>query len=291
MSALVTPGPGPSSGPGASGWLARGLRAEVVKLRSTRTPLGLLLLGVALAALYALLIGLLAGRSTGGQPAAFPGLDQAVTLRQLYGAGAGFGYLVTLSLGVLVICGEYRHQTLTSTLLAQPRRGRLVVVKLLATLACGLVLGAAMVAAGALVGGITVVARGYPLGLTAAGVWRAMLLAVLTCAIWAIFGLGIGTLLRNQIAALLTAIGIGYLLLPLLSLALETFAAGKAIAPYLPSSASSAMVAGGSGSTTTSSGGMDMHLLPWWGGALVLTAYGLVLAAVGARLTLRRDVT
>jgi hypothetical protein len=32
-------------------------------------------------------------------------------------------------------------------------------------------------------------------------------------------------------------------------------------------------------------------LLPWWGGAVMLVIYGVVLAAVGTRTTLRSDIT
>lgn len=36
-------------------------------------------------------------------------------------------------LGVLVIAGEYRQRTILGTFLAQPRRGRILIVKLLTT--------------------------------------------------------------------------------------------------------------------------------------------------------------
>lgn len=278
------------SGAGRAG-LRGALAAELLKLRTTRTTLGLLLLGVALATLNAGLVAGLSGVELGGQPAPYPSPDQPLVLRQIYGSGAGFGYLVTLSLGILAMAGEYRHQTITPTLLAVPRRGRLVAAKLLSSFLVAAALGACFVLAGALVGGTVLAIRGYPLGLDADGVRRAMLLAVLACAVWAVFGFGLATVIRNQIAALLTAIGAGWLLLPLLGLLLQTFDAGKTVAPYLPSYASEAMISGGSGSTEVSSGGLSFTYLPWWAGALVLAGYGLVLALAGVRLTLRRDVS
>ncbi|MFN8077172.1 MAG: ABC transporter permease subunit [Kineosporiaceae bacterium] len=275
----------------AGGGLRRALACELMKLRTTRTTAGLLVTGVALAALNAGLIATLAGLELGGQPASYPSPDQPQVLRQIYGSGAGFGYLVTLSLGILAMAGEYRHQTITPSLLAVPRRGRLVLAKLGASFLVAAALGACFVLAGAVVGAGVLAVRGYPLGLGADGVVRAMLLAVLACAVWAVFGFGLATLIRNQITALLTAIGAGWLLMPLLGLLLQTFEAGKAVAPYLPSYASEAMVSGSSGSTTVSSGGLEFHYLPWWGGALVLAAYGAVLAAAGVSLTMRRDVS
>ena len=135
-----------------------------------------------------------------------------------------------------------------------------------------------------MLGGIVVVARGYPLGLGASGVVRAMLLAMLACAIWAVFGLGLGTLIRNQIVALLVGIAFAVLAGPLLALALQAAHAGS-VAQYLPNQASAALVQGASG------GGIEQTLLPWWGGGLVLLAYGIVFAALGTVLTTRRDVT
>jgi ABC-2 type transport system permease protein len=51
---------------------------------------------------------------------------------------------------------------------------------------------------------------------------------------------------------------------------------------YLPGQAQEALV----GSTLT-----NQRLLQPWQGAIVLAAYGLVLALAGTRLTIRRDVT
>ena len=110
-----------------------------------------------------------------------------------------------------------------------------------------------------------------------------MVLAAVACAVWAVFGLGLGTLIRNQIVALLTAVGFAVLAGPLLGLALNAAHAG-AVAQYLPNQASAALVQG-------TTGGVEQTLLPWWGGALVLLAYGLVFAAAGVVVTTRRDVT
>src|SRR3954454_5450464 len=114
--------------------------------------------------------------------------------------------------------------------------------------------------------------RGYPLGLGASGVVRSMLLAALACAVWAVFGLGLGTLITNQIVALLTAIGFAALAGPLLGLALQALKLG-AVAQFLPNHASGALVGG-------TKGGFDQQLSPWWGINLVLAGYVLVFAAI-----------
>jgi hypothetical protein len=60
------------------------------------------------------------------------------------------------------------------------------------------------------------------------------------------------------------------------------------VAKFLPTAATSAVV---NPAQPQDSGGLDTSLLPWWAGALMLLAYGLASGAIGAGLTLRRDVT
>jgi ABC-2 type transport system permease protein len=282
VSAVTSPAV-PSASRSGSG-LGRLVGTELLKLRTTRVWWGLLLTGVLLAFLQAGLLAGTAGLSLGQGAAPTPPPTDPAMLRTIYTGGLNYGYVVTLSLGVLGMAGEYRHLTITPTLLAVPRRSRLVTAKVVAYLLAGLGYGVAFILAGAALGGIVVVARGYPLGLGASGVVRAMLLAMLACAIWAVFGLGLGTLIRNQIVALLVGIAFAVLAGPLLALALQAAHAGS-VAQYLPNQASAALVQGASG------GGIEQTLLPWWGGGLVLLAYGIVFAALGTVLTTRRDVT
>jgi ABC-2 type transport system permease protein len=282
VSAVTSPAV-PSASRSGSG-LGRLVGTELLKLRTTRVWWALLLTGVLLAFLQAGLLAGTAGLSLGQGAAPTPPPTDPAMLRTIYTGGLNYGYVVTLSLGVLGMAGEYRHLTITPTLLAVPRRSRLVTAKVVAYLLAGLGYGVAFILAGAVLGGIVVVARGYPLGLGASGVVRAMLLAMLACAIWAVFGLGLGTLIRNQIVALLVGIAFAVLAGPLLALALQAAHAGS-VAQYLPNQASAALVQGASG------GGIEQTLLPWWGGGLVLLTYGIVFAALGTVLTTRRDVT
>ena len=267
--------------PSAPG-LGRLVATELLKLRTTRVWWGLLLTGILLAFLNSGLLAATAGLSLGNGRPSPPPTDPAM-LRSIYTGGFANGYIITLCLGVLGMAGEYRHQTITPTLLAVPARGRLVASKLVAYLLAGLAYGVVLVAVGAVLGAVMLTARGFPAGLGAPGVARSMLLAALGCAVWAVFGLGVGTLITNQIVALLTAIGAAALAGPLLALALDAAKVG-AVAQYLPNQASAALVQG-------TNGGIEQQLLPWWGGALVLLAYGVLFAVLGALLTTRRDVT
>ena len=275
----------PSSAPAAG--LPALVRAELLKLRTTRLWWALLLVGMALVLLSSVLLAAIASPDTsvGGDGGGGPVLDPQApgTLRLIYGTGFTNGYFIPLVLGIIGMTGEYRHQTITPSLLATPRRSRLVLGKVLAYLLAGLAFGAALTATAVAGGGTVLTVRGFGLGLGAEGVGRTLLLGVLGCGVWAVFGLGLGTLVRNQVVAIVAALVVVFIVEPLASFLLGFTDVGASIAQFLPGAASGAIVAG------TAPEGVTQ--LQWWQGAGVLTLYGLVLAAVGAALTTRRDVT
>jgi ABC-type transport system involved in multi-copper enzyme maturation permease subunit len=257
------------------------VRSELTKILTTRLWWGLLVGAVVFAALQAGVTAGFAGVDAGGAPGT-PGLEDPQTIRSVY-AGAAFtgAYILALVLGVAGMTAEHRYQTATPTFLATPRRARVVVAKALAHMGVGLVYGLACVATAFAVGGLVIVLRGASLGLSTPGLWRAVVLAVLAVGIWTLLGLGIGTMIRNQVAAILVAVAVTFLLEPLVTVALAA-ADLDDIGKFLPSSASSAM---------TSPPSTFGELLPWWGGGLVLLAYAAVFAGIGVTLTVRRDVT
>ena len=55
---------------------------------------------------------------------------------------------------------------------------------------------------------------------------------------------------------------------------------------HRPSQATAALL-----TPPTTAAGVTSTYLAWWGGALVLLGYAVVSAALGAAVTLRRDVT
>ena len=92
------------------------LAAEVLKLRTTRTTWVLLLVG-------ALLAGVTAAALVGSGSLED---DRALALAQ----GASFAAFLALVLGALLVTSEYRHGTITTTFLGEPRRGRVLAAKL-----------------------------------------------------------------------------------------------------------------------------------------------------------------
>ena len=259
------------------------LRAELVKVRTTRMWWGLLLGACALTIFQALITAFTAGLEPGpGQPE-LPGLGDPAMVRSVYGSGFAACYVFGVVFGIIGMAGEYRHQTITPTFLVTPRRTRVVVAKLLTYLGLGLGYGLVTTVIAVVAGASVIAGKGFDLRLTTDDVPQTLVLAVLGVGVWTVFGLGLGTLIRNQVAAILIALGVTLVLDPLIAFGLSALDLGS-LARFLPSSASQAVLQGVSSIE-------DVELLPWWGGLLVLLAYGGLFAAIGAVLSRKRDIT
>jgi hypothetical protein len=218
--------------------------------------------------------------------------------------------LLGLVLGVLIITGEYRHKTVTPTFLAEPRRGRVVIAKLGTAFGGGVVLGVLTMVMGLVIGFVLVGVKVHSCitSLATGGVRQGMSQTlcraqhglyfvatthnlwhdwsriapgvILGTGLFAIYGLGLGSLLKNQVVAI--AVGLGF------TLVVETIIAAvwPTVGEYLPGLAATAL----EDAMRTSFAGTT-RLLPWWGGALMLVIYGVVLSFVGTFTTLRSDVT
>jgi len=258
------------------------LRSELRKITSTRLWWGLLAGAVLYSLVQAGANAAVAGMDPGaGQPPTAP-LDTAEAIRTVYASSAfQGGYIFAMILGITGMTGEYRYQTITPTFLASPRRSRVVGAKMAAHLLVGLGYGVVAAVTALVVGGVVIVARGQGLGYGAERLWPSIMLAILAVGLWTVLGIGIGTLIRNQVAAILIAVFITFLLEPIVSFALSRAGLGWAV-KWLPTNASSALLSPGNG---------VLDYLQWWAGGLVLLGYALVLAAFGVVLSVRRDIS
>src|SRR3546814_8717208 len=90
--------------------------------------------------------------------------------------------------------GEFRHQTITPTLLYQPLRSTVLFAKLAVNLGLGLVYGV-IGTLGAVLGGAPLLGTvGDGLYLDNGEVWGNLIFSVVSLAIWAVIGVGLGTM-------------------------------------------------------------------------------------------------
>lgn len=259
------------------------IAGELSRLRADRAS-GLLILAGPLIA-----IALTAGLSALGPEhmnPPMPGLETAEGVRGALGLLV-LAAPVPFILGTRSMTREFEHRTIIPTLLAEPRRGRLIAAKLLVMFAAGLAYGA--LALGAFAGvEAAAAATGLPPGLPHGEVARLAIGVGAGSALYTVLGAAVGALLQRSLWCLAVAVGWFYLgesLIPALP-------GGAALYPWMPGGAASALtghsfIADGL-SRTLGSG--EVQLLPAWAGVLVLLAYAGTAVAVAFATTLRRDI-
>ena len=175
------------------------LRAELIKLRTTRTFAGLAGAAIATSLLITVLVALLT------EPTEDSVLVDVFT--------TDLSSLFIFVLAIIGITGEWRHRTITSSLLAAPDRLRFLAAKTLAFAAAGGILSVLIAVAVAIVGSVILSIRDLPLpeaGELVAQVGRNAVVAALTGAL----AVGLAALVRNQVVAVVGLLLLGLLIEP-----------------------------------------------------------------------------
>jgi ABC-2 type transport system permease protein len=255
------------------------VRTELLKIRTTRLAAGLLALAAGLTTLVVVIESPRAGTSDINIPA----LSSAEGLRAIL-TNTGFAMLVAAVFGVTVATGEFRHQTATDSYLDQPNRTRILVAKLLAAAGVGLLYGLVASVIATSVGLAVAAGKGYEIAIGTATIAGYTAGAVLACGLMAAVGVGIGSLVRAQLAALIAVF--------VWAMAIEQIVGGLApdAARFLPFLAATTL---GGADSTASMPPIPPDLQPLAPAAIaaLLTGLALLLGAVAAHTTVRRDVT
>ncbi|HSK24567.1 MAG TPA: hypothetical protein VK906_15385 [Egicoccus sp.] len=242
------------------------IRAEMLKLATVRTSL---LFVLATAALTALIVGMQAV-TAGGE---FMGpLDEPATQAALFASGEPVT-LIAIVFGCLALATEFRHQTIVTTLLADPHRGHVVAAKSAGALAGGVVLGAVGVLVAAAGTWVVLAVSGTELLVGAGLLGRAAAGTVAAAALGSLFGMGVGGVVRNQ------AMAVGATLLLLLAVEPLVGSLAPDLGRWLPSGLATVLASG------QAAPGVGLAAA-----ALVLALYGVATAAVAALLLRRADI-
>ncbi|BCL13740.1 ABC transporter permease [Micromonospora sagamiensis] len=271
------------------------VRSELLKIRTTSTW-WLLAIGAFVATAIAFAFNAwITHVSLTGDPAdlgispeeAAAQADVAGQAANLYTSGQFFGLLLVMLIGILMVTNEFFHQTATTTFLSTPRRTSVIASKLIAASLMGFVFWLVTTVIALAAGVIFMSVNDFGTQLGEWEVHRALLLNLLAYAIWTILGVGLGTLITNQLGAVITASVVylvGTQVVGLLFLLLSNLLDSEAILEWQvvwPAIASTVMISG-----------IDSPMLPpWWTGALVLVAYAIVSGLAGILITRRRDIS
>jgi ABC-2 type transport system permease protein len=245
------------------------LRAELLKQRTTRTNLALLLWMVGLVTLVALL-----------HVSSFSvdDLSRAENQMRIVGVGTSIGALFAALLGAMSITAEFRHGTIRPTFLATPRRVRVIAAKVAASALAGLGVGllAEALTAGAEAAGLA--ARGIHIQLATGDYAQLLAGGAVAAALFAALGVGVGAGVRNQVPAV---VGLCLWLLLIEPILLGDLPAAAKYAP----GASAGAIAGAIQSQIA-----DTLVAPALG-VVLLAAYAAMAVAAGSIATTRRDVS
>jgi hypothetical protein len=239
------------------------LAAEWLKLRTTRLLYGTLPAAV-----------LISAAAVAGVAVATDGtakLESAHGIREAL-SSTGSGAVVVLVAGIIIAAGEYRHGTAADTFLTTPRRHRVLAAKLVVGAALGLVVGLVTAVASLGVARGVYAAEGASFPLQDGEVWATLAGTLVYTTLFAVVGVGLGTLVRNQVTAVTGAlVWVAVVEHILVNLA-------TTLGRWLPFGAGQAIV------RTP----IDDLLTPL-AGAVVVTLYAAGFALAGLRVALTRD--
>jgi ABC-2 type transport system permease protein len=252
------------------------LKAEFRKLIAQRGTWWLLLAAVlfgllnTISAFYSVKLNAVPG---------LPPLDTPEGALNVY-ANAPGAYLFSMILGSLIVTGEFRHGTAIATFLAQPKRTVVLVAKLAVGAIAGLIVQ--------LIVTITSIAAVFPFmqsvnaaTLESSDMLRITWAGILSGVVLGVVGVGVGSLIRNQV---ITVVGSIIWLLLVEGMLIAFFSGiGKwlmtgAIAGILDVSYESGPISFGKDALSPTAA------------TFLLLAYAMAFAVIGAVTTLRRDI-
>jgi hypothetical protein len=238
--------------------------AELLKFRTTRAALGFVLAEIALT-----------GLATAGTIGSAHDDDLgSVQLSHDIVSGARFAGLIAFLVGIVAVTTEWRHGTVTRTLLVTPRRARVLVAKEIWIL----ILGAAL----SVLALVVMLAIAVPwLALENASLDSAVSgfagRGIVAAMLWGALGVGAGAVVQSQTFALVGSV-IWILVVENLVGALLGLVDAGGVADYLPGRALSAF-------DGTESSGLSM-----WPGGAVAAAWVVGLGVAGAWRISRQDI-
>ncbi len=207
----------------------------------------------------------------------------------IFTSGQFFGLLLVMLLGALIVTNEFQYQTATATFLTTPHRSRVIVGKFVAGVSLAMLFWLVTELIDVVVGVLFFRAEHLSNGLSEWSVQRAVLFNGLGYLLWAILGIGVGTLIRNQIGSVVTSMAVylvGYAGAIAVFQLIRTYLIHRdgvlTAAVSMPPIASQIMI---------SPEKLYPQSAAWWVGALVMVGWSLLAGGIGIMLTRRRDIS
>ena len=239
------------------------IKAELLKLRSTRTAIALILGMIALILIFTLLDGLLSHPS---------GLMGKENQRELLSVSSLTGVFSALA-GVLLVTSEYRFGTIRPTILFNPVRSQVLAAKVVAGALAGIAFGVLGEAVGWAIGYAILDGRGITVVLGSGDILLLTLGGLAGAALWGAIGAGLGAIIHNQVGGVIALLAWGLVVDNLL------FGLTPSVGRFMPTRATDALT------------GLRVdHLVSPGAGAITLIGWAAALAVAGIALSARQDI-
>ena len=245
------------------------VRSELLKVRTTRgwyVYLGVIVLLTGIA---------VAGDTGSAEDERRPLLEFQVGLVE----AAGIASLIGIILGITIVTTEFRHGTITPTVLGEPHRERIVAAKTVATGLLSLLFALLALAVVAAVAIPWLLVLDVDIHLGASDIWVRAAQMFSLVLLWALMGVAIGVLVQSQVAALVGTL-VWIFLVETLLIGVFGWLDLEGLIPYLPIQALDAV---------DGTGGED--ILSYWPGVGVSLAWIAVLGVAGTERLRRRDIS
>ena len=247
------------------------VQAEVLKLRTTRTPVWLLL---ATLGAVALTVTFTVADAAKNAPVS---LDDPGVVAGAVGISLQVPLVLVVLLGALAFTQEFRYGTVTSTYLGEPRRTRVLVAKWLSLALSSVVITAMTLALSATLA-IALVGSRDGAVTVAAQFWQMVAAGFFVIAAYGVIGVAVGALVRNQIAAV---VGVMIWMNVVEQIVITSF---PAVGRWMPGGATWALLQIGPSIS------LDGKLLSASAGGVVLVGYTAAAVALALVVAPRRDV-
>jgi ABC-2 type transport system permease protein len=246
--------------------------AEMLKLRSTRTTVWLLLATLAMACLTVAV-----SVPKAGDDRAPVALNDPSLLAVTVGGAFGVPMVLMVLLGGVAFTQEFRYGTVTSTYLVEPQRTRVLVAKWLSLVLVSLVVTTLTLVVSVAFSLALIASRDGAVSLDSR-FWQMMAGGFVVMAVYGVIGVAIGALVRNQITA------VTGVLVWMLAVEHIVFPSYPVVGRWLPTSATYSLM------QLDPSVDPDGELLSTSASGVLLAAYAVVAVTLALRLTPKRDV-
>jgi ABC-type transport system involved in multi-copper enzyme maturation permease subunit len=258
------------------------IRAELLKIRTTRLAAGLLGVAAGLTVLVIVLEISQSGTGAGGTTS-IPALSTVAGLRAIL-TNTGFAMLVATLFGATISSGEFRHRTATDTYLDEPNRMLVLTAKIISAMLMGLLFGVIATAITTSAGLAAAAGKGFHIVIGTGDIAAYAAGAMGGAALMAGVGVGVGALIRGQLGALIVVF--------VWAMAVEQILGrvSPSLGRFLPLLAATTM-AGANSMASMPPVPPTLHPLAPGAVALVLTGIVVTLAVAAALTSVRKDVT